>query len=415
MPVAALLRPLCIFAGLAVGLTATAAVASAPVIVIVDADMSRGYAPAAEAIRRGVILAAAEINDGGGILGHRVVVVAHDPTGRSRRGANRAKTFAAIDNLLAVVDARQNSGPHIESDEFHKIGIIHLDPWAAAAAHANGGRDRYMFSVSPDGNATARFMARSALEKGYRKPGLLIEDTEWGRSLETAMIAELAAGRVKPAAVVRFPGGARAMSEFLGTLVDANADVVLLVAEEPEALAVLHTMAVLRPAQRRPIITHWRLADGDFYSKARKALAKVDLAFPQTFSFFDPPFPDRAAKVARAYCKRFPGCRSARKIPVPMATAHAYDMMLMLAQAVREAGSVDRPKVRDALEAIRLHRGLVRDYALPFAPGRQTALSAADFRLAHYARGGAIALEPRVRRRNQADTASIPALSDHRE
>ncbi len=73
-----------------------------------------------------------------------------------------------------------------------------------------------------------------------------------------------------------------------------------------------------------------------------------------------------------------------------MGTAHAYDLVHLLAAAIRKAVTTDRSEVRDALEQLDRYEGLVRDYDPPFTPLRHDALSAADFRMAAFADGGAI-------------------------
>jgi branched-chain amino acid transport system substrate-binding protein len=58
--------------------------------------------------------------------------------------------------------------------------------------------------------------------------------------------------------------------------------------------------------------------------------------------------------------------------------------MQVLARAVALAGSADRARVRDALERVRDHDGLIRHYAAPFTPTRHEALDASQLLLARY-------------------------------
>lgn len=52
--------------------------------------------------------------------------------------------------------------------------------------------------------------------------------------------------------------------------------------------------------------------------------------------------------------------------------------------------SIERPRVRDALERLGRYDGLVRSYAPPFTAARHDALDAGDFRLCRYDEKGAI-------------------------
>ena len=113
-------------------------------------------------------------------------------------------------------------------------------------------------------------------------------------------------------------------------------------------------------------------------------LDKVDLSVLQTFSFIDPPFPDRAERVVKAYVARYSDVAEARDIFAPVRTAHAYDLIHLLALAIEKAGTTDREAVRNALENLREHKGLVRNYSPAFTTKMHDALDASDFSLSRY-------------------------------
>jgi branched-chain amino acid transport system substrate-binding protein len=70
--------------------------------------------------------------------------------------------------------------------------------------------------------------------------------------------------------------------------------------------------------------------------------------------------------------------------------AHAYDMTHLLAQAINAAGSTSRAAVRDALERLPAHQGLVKRYAPPFTPTRHEALGASELLMARYRADGVL-------------------------
>ena len=84
------------------------------------------------------------------------------------------------------------------------------------------------------------------------------------------------------------------------------------------------------------------------------------------------------------------GIRRIEDIESPVGTAHAYDMTHILAKAIDLAGKADRSAVRDALEHVREHDGLVKHYAPPFTPARHEALSPAELLLARYRDDGVL-------------------------
>jgi branched-chain amino acid transport system substrate-binding protein len=84
------------------------------------------------------------------------------------------------------------------------------------------------------------------------------------------------------------------------------------------------------------------------------------------------------------------GIERIEDIQSPVGVAHAYDMMHILARAIRLAGSADRVAVRNALEKVPVHEGLVRRYAPPFTPTRHEALGSAELLMARYRADGVL-------------------------
>lgn len=89
-----------------------------------------------------------------------------------------------------------------------------------------------------------------------------------------------------------------------------------------------------------------------------------------------------AAKVA--------GIQKVEAIQSPVGVAHAYDMTHILAKAITLAKTTERSAVRDALEKVREHNGLVRRYAPPFTPTRHEALGPEQLLMARYREDGVL-------------------------
>jgi len=88
-------------------------------------------------------------------------------------------------------------------------------------------------------------VAGQAIERGFSRPGLLLERTGWGRSNERAMSAALSDARLAPAGIEWFNWAARSVARQLDSLIEAGADVIMLVANAPEGQVVNST----HPAQ----------------------------------------------------------------------------------------------------------------------------------------------------------------------
>jgi branched-chain amino acid transport system substrate-binding protein len=364
---------------------------TAPVLIGLDADMSGGSALGGEAIRRGALLAIAEINAQGGVLGRRLKLVVKDHRGVPVRGVDNMLDFAEMDNLVAVVGGIHRPVSLAQLKNIHRNRIIYLGPWAAGTPIVeNGYSPNYVFRVSVRDQHAGGFLIKAARDRGFKKPGLLLWRTGWGRSNEKAMKSALKREKMQLAGVRWFNSSQKDMTVQIKGLMDAGADVIMLVANASDGLVAISDIAAFPENQRLPIISHWGITGGDFFKAGRSDIASVDLSFLQTFSFFAPPFPARARSLLKSYCSRFGPCASPADVTAPAGTAHAYDIVRILAQAIRKAGSIDRPKVRAAMENIKRFDGLMRNYRPPFTPQRHDALNADDFRLARFDKNGAI-------------------------
>jgi len=362
-----------------------------PVVVGLDADMSSGSAESGEAIRRGLVLAAEEINGRGGVLGRPLKLEVRDHRGNPARGIDNVKELGRRDDVVAVVGGLHTPVALAELEAIHALGLPYLVPWAAGTPVVdNGYEPNFVFRASVRDEYAGGFLVNEIARMGYRRPALLLEQTGWGRSNHRAMTEALAVHDLEPATVQWFHWGSPSLMPQLEAAVASGADVVLLTANAPEGVAAVRSMSEMSPEKRLPVVSHWGITGGDFYARARESLRKVRLVFLQTFSFLDPPFPDRARRVADAYVEAFPPARGPRDIFSPVGTAHAYDLLHLLALAVEKAGTTDRAAVRDALEKIDRYPGLVRDYEPPFTPERHDALDTSDFRLARYDENGVI-------------------------
>ncbi len=362
-------------------------------VIGLDADMSSAAARSGEAIRRGAAVAVEEINAAGGLLGRPLQLVVRDHRGVPARGRDNIVEFAAMPDLLAVLAGTHTPVALDELELIHLHQILFLIPWAAGTALIDNGHvPNFAFRVSVRDDLAGRFLVSSAAEMGHRTLGLLLERTAWGRSNERAMISAVSkTDALGPAHIRWFNRGIQTLDADLDNLITGGADAILLASGAREGALAVEAMANRPPDQRMPIISHWGIATGDM----PPAADVVDLRFLQTFLFSRPPFPDRARRFLDMYRRLFADTAAPEDIAAPAGVAHAYDLIRLLAAAVQQAGTLDRHAVREAMENLGRHEGLVRTYDPPFTRERHDALSEADFQMARFTAGGRIVPEAR--------------------
>ena len=102
------------------------------------------------------------------------------------------------------------------------------------------------------------------------------------------------------------------------------------------------------------------------------------------------PHPHTPSKALRTkYIAKY-GSSLNEDISAAVGVAHAYDLVSILAAAVRKANSTDVNAVRSAMENITHHNGAVKNYAPPFTPDQHDALFAPDYFMATFDNDGHI-------------------------
>ncbi len=360
-------------------------------IIGLDADMSSGSAQAGLAIERGVVLAIDEINASGGLLDRPVELIVRDHRGNPDRGVDNIDEFSAMSDVLAIVGGLHTPVAIRELPSIHDHKMIYLGPWAAGTPVVqNGFSPNYIFRVSVRDEYAGGFLVDRALERGLSKMGLLLERTAWGRSNEKAMQNALIDRGKGKAHVEWFNLGEKDMTPQLGRLNESDVDCVLMVCNPLEGKLILESMASVEATSRVPLISHWGITGGDFFEMTKNLLDEVDFSFIQTCSFLRPETTNGLDRLHAAYAKKFEGCDSPSDVFSPVGTAHAYEIVMMLAAAVKSADTTERPAIRDALENLGKYEGVIRNYEPPFTPKRHDALELRDLTLAKFGKNGAI-------------------------
>ncbi len=336
---------------------------------------------------QGMEIAIDEINAAGGLLGGRKLgLVIRDNRSIPAIGVDDLRELAALPNLVGVFGAKFSPVLLEWVPVAHEIGIPIFAPWSSAnpiTDHEHKPSWSFRLSLKDDWAAPAllRF-ARD--QKQATRVGILLPNTGWGRSNSAALTKAAAALGIKNVGERWYNWGDRSLMPQFQELRAAGAQAVVLVANEAEGAIFIKELAALPEAQRLPIVSHWGVTGGNFANITGAALDAVDLAVVQTYSFIGDSSPT-ARRVLAALKDKY-GVAQADKVISPVGVAHAYDLTHLVARAISKAGSIERAKVRAALEQLGPYDGLVRRYAKPFTPERHDALSPDQVFMARYNR-----------------------------
>ena len=349
----------------AVALTwAVAAIAAEPIKIGVSGPFTGGSAPMGVSMRDGVKLAVSEINAKGGVLGRKFEIVERDDEAKNERGVQVAQELINKEKVCATVGFI-NTGVALASQRFYQEAKIPvLNNVATGSIITKQFADQpanYVFRTSAsDGIQSAMIVDEAIVKRKLTKVAILADSTNYGQLGREDLERALEKKGIKAVAVEKFNIKDVDMTAQLLKAKQAGAQAILTYGIGPELAQIANGMEKL--SWKVPMIGSWTLSMGNFIDNAGK---NGDGALmPQTF-IQDPSTPKRKAFID-SYVKAYspPGGR----IPSPVSAAQGYDSIYLLADAIKQAGSTDGPKVLAALENLNDKiDGVVTSYNKPFS------------------------------------------------
>lgn len=364
--------------------------ASQPVVIGIDAEFRDPTSTSATAIRLGVETAIKDINAAGGVLnGRPLVALALDNRSLPARGLANVRQFAATPNLVGYLCGKFSPVTLEQLPLIHTEEIILLNPWSAADGIIdNGYEPNYAFRVGLRDSWAMAALIEGARERNIQRIGFLFPRSAWGRSCRDAAERYLNAhpGLIVAATEWHTWGDGSSIGASYAAIQASGAEAMILVANEPEGAEMVRSIAARPASERLPVFSHWGITGGAFPELCGPDLQEVDLSVVQTFSFGQQTHPEARMMAERA--KTIFQTDDALGIHSVAGFAHAYDLTRLIALATDQAGTTDRPAIREALLNAIEYRGIVRHYAPAFAPGRHEALDPASLFLARFDHNG---------------------------
>ncbi len=355
-----------------------------------DADMSAVAKTGGLAIYRGAQIAIEEINKQGGLLGKQLELIVKDHRGNPARGIDNIESLAKQDNLLAVLGGVHTPVAIQELPLIHQHKLIYLGPWAAGTPIIdNNYEPNYVFRISVRDNEAGKVFIKHAQALKVRKVGLLLEQTAWGRSNEKSITENAQGTDIEIVDAEWFNWGQKDFSKSLTSFIESNVEAIILVANSPSAIEISKSLIKQKTLMSIPIISHWGIAGGDFVSElGLEMLNLLNLSVLQTYSFESPTNLEKNTYVIERYQALFDESIAPKSILGASGVAHAYDLVHLLALAVKSANTSNREIIRTAMENIESFHGLVKHYKPAFTADRHDALMAEDYIMSRFDESG---------------------------
>lgn len=391
-----MLRP--IFALLC--LLALPAIAAPSIRIGVSGPFTGGSSPMGISMRAGIRIAAAELNASGGVLGRPIELVERDDEARNERGAQVVQELIDKERVVAGLGIA-NTGVALASQRFYQQARIPVVTSVATGSLVTKQflpplhPDNFVFRVSANDTIQAAMIVAEAVDRrGLKRVAIFHDATNYGQLGRDDLERTLAERNIRPVAVERFQIPQADMSMQLRRARDAGAEAILTYGIGPELAQIANGMA--RINWHAPLIGSWTLAMSNFIDNAGPNGEGARM--PQTF------IPEPTTARRKAFLDAWKKATGSPRIPVPPAAAQGYDSLLLLAAAIRQAGSTEGDRIREALENLdEKIDGVVMTYQRPFTRERhETITSVHDIFMGEVRNGQVVFAYDEDRRRASA-------------
>jgi branched-chain amino acid transport system substrate-binding protein len=359
---------------LALGAVAFVSLAAAAQDIKLGFNGDLSASPSAQSGAAGVLgirAAIDDINAAGGVLGRKLTLVIRDDQSQPPKSIQNMSELIDNEKVVAVLGPT-NSGnamawKHIPNQK-KVVSMGMIGGGTDITKPMSPGAENYMFRVSIVDREQVVGLMAYAKKAGARKLGLVAETTGYGQGglKDMTEIAKLQGLDV--VATERFAVGDTDMTSQLSKLKAAGVDTLVVWAQGTPTGQLVRSMEKVNYFPN--VLSSWAADNITFYDAAGQALAEKPI-FMRTM--VDAVAPKQKALFERTKDK----LAAASAFPF---VAHGYDATLLLVAAIKQAGSTDGAKMREALENLQAPiDGIKKTHERPFSPTSHEALTASDF------------------------------------
>ncbi len=369
---------------------AGAQAAEPPIKVGLVAALSGQSAKSGEALTRGLTMAINEVNASGGVLGRPLELVRRDDESNPSKGILAARELVQREKVAVLFGGLDTPVSLAIVPLVNQMKVPFMGIWAAGTKITeNGAADNYVFRVSAVDELVDEALVKYGVDRGMKKPGMILINNPWGESNEAGLKRALEKRGMANAGVERIQDSDLDVVPQLTRLKNAGADTLLLVGNVSPSAQVVKSLD--RMGWDVPVVSHWGPAGGRFGELAGPNASRVH--FIQTYVFTEHNSAKGDALLA-ALKTAYPQIKTLADVTPAVGIANAYDGLHLAAQAIQKAGSTDGKAIRDGFYAISDYDGLIKQYKQPFTPAKHDALGPDDYLFTHFVNDQIVPLKP---------------------
>ena len=339
-------------------LLAGAATAQDTIKIGVVTDKVGPAKPYAEPALEGIVFGAAEINRKGGVLGRKIELLVEDDQGRpdisaamARKLVDAGAVFILSISLTPATQQQQNVTMEAKTPQ--------MTPMNSGDTLTTQLPNPYFWQTGPLGSIQIATLLSHARAKNLKRVALISDNSDLGQLLAKFFRAGLEKSGIQVVAEEVVPRGATTAEPQMQKIRAANPEAMFMAGVlTPENVLILkaHRQAGLK----FPIHSSYNLSIPQYMTVAKGLLDGITFV-----DAYDPEKPEVKQFAADYF-------RGTGKQPYNI-NGYGYDGIMLVADAIRRAGSADKEKIRAAMQTTK-YAGVMgaKGMAYAFPEGKRT-------------------------------------------
>lgn len=315
--------------------------------------------PYAEPVSQGAVFAVKEINAQGGLLGRQIELLVEDDQGRPDVSATAARKLvdAGVAFILSVSLTPATQQAQSVTKETR---TPHMTPSNGGDTLTTQVDNPNFWQTGPLGSTQIATLLAYAANKDFKRVALITENSDLGQLTNRFFKAGLEKAGIQIVAEEVVPRGSTTAEPQMQKIRAANPQALFMTGVlTPENALMLRAYRQL--GLKMPVLGNYNLSVPQTSSVAKGLLDGVVFV-----DAFDPQKPE-TKRFIEAF-KKDTGSE-----PYNL-NGYGYDGVMLVANAIRRAGSTDKDKIREAMQATQGYVGVMGGVGAKygFAPGRRT-------------------------------------------
>ncbi|MED1953187.1 ABC transporter substrate-binding protein [Brevibacillus centrosporus] len=299
-----------------------------------------------EEIQKSMQLAVDDINQKGGVLGKQLQLFYEDSAGSPEKGQSAMEKLIKKEQVVAIAGEGHSSAAlaEIEVAKRDNIPFIVAEAWSDAITEKGY---ENIFRVAPNNSMFSKRVVEYVEFAGYKNVAILAEDSDWGIGNVDLLKKQLTDKNIPFKSIVVDRNTKDFVPQLLDLTKDFQPDIILNIMTGVGCYLVVkqaHELGIAPSAKTAMLMGGADAAYPEIWETTGEAAKYLVWQAP-----YHPKakFTDLTQPMVKAYEEK-----NGRK--PTYAALHAYDTVLLLADAITRAGSTEPAKITKALEEAKL-------------------------------------------------------------